>query len=732
MVDRYRQQSMPSAAPVAQADDTGGRQLVGILGQVGNAVQKKIDAHNDTLEAAALNDARLKLSTQGDQLALDLQKDRVAGDGYVPAVQAAREKLKTDIWGQAPPRVQNSEKARTAWNYISSNDDERATHAAASWQNGEEKKYTGQVIEDGLNAVTAGIEQNPDGAADATAKWREGLKAYSGMFDAETLKDMDNQGSAAITVSAVRGLATAGRYDDAQALIDRVRAAGTIDDKTGHAMSDVVRQTKDRATEIADKAQRELDMAAAKRKAADAEWKHLNGNRLEVDILDGKAGRAEIDDAARKGRISENDKPALIRTAREEAASRDKASKIGAALQGNMPLDPYNSDVKQGVDKYWQLQGGLDVFGQTVTPDPKNPKYTVNRGTALVLSLTKNAGVAPSSAVSSLQGMALNGTDDQKQVALDTVAQLYEQSPAAATAAFPDGQQRVLNDALSYKHKIEAGITPKDALAAVARENEATADPIMKARQAQARKNAALLEVGGLKDAIDPNPFAGGFPKGVGEPALAMYREAYTEAFVRTGDDAVATKQAKAAVKRVIGRTTVGSSAGLMPYPPEHFYPQALNDAHPGWMNEDLVDAVAELRATGAIGTDKTAEVKTSDLAITSDGQTSREIRSGLPPSYAVAWKGEVLPQRFRFDPNRAIQGLRMKSELADNEKKRQAEVSREGRASTSQSAIVMRDKGTAFEAAREAGLADRIGTINRRYSDQAGEITKKYQGESQ
>lgn len=735
MVVRYNQQSMPAAAPVAQPDDSGGRGLVQIAGQIGNAVQKKIDAHTESLEAAALNDARTKLETQGELLASDLQKDRVAGDGYVPDLQKAREKLKTDIWASVPPRIQNSEKARQGWNYISTNDDIQATHAAAAWQKGEENKYTGQVIESGLNALTARIEQNPDEAAGATAKWREDLKGYSGQLDQETLKGIDDQGSAAITVSAVRGLANTGRYGEAQELIDRVRAAGTVDDRSGHQMTEIVDQARNRATEIADKAQRELDQAHAKAKQQQAEYQRLNASRLETDIIDGKAGRAEIDEAARKGRISENEKPSLILRAREEANARDKASKVGVQIAAGVPLDPYNPEVKTGVDKYWELNGGNDVFGQTVTPDPSNPKYTVNRGTALVLDFAKKAGVAPPSAVSSLQGMAINGTPDQKQLALDTVAQLYEQTPAAAAAAFPEGSQRVLNDALSYKHKIEAGIAPKDALAAVARENEAPTDPVLKTRAAQAAKDAAKLTDGDVKGAVDDNGFWWGgddLAKGSAEPALAMYRQAYTEAYLRTGDADVAKKQAAADLKRVIGRTKVGSSAGLMAYPPENFYPPALQAAHPGWMNEDLTDAVKELRATGAIGTDKTAEVKSSDLAITSDSQTAREVRSGLPPSYAVAWKGEVLPQRFRFDPNRAIQGLQLKAELDDNEKKRAAEVSREGRQSTAQSAIVMRNKGTAFEQNREAGLADRIGQINRRYSDQAGEITKRYQGESQ
>jgi hypothetical protein len=729
MVERYRQQTQPQAAEVARPGPSAATQFGQLVQTVGEPVMRIIDQRNRSLESAALNRARLDLSREGLQLELDLQKEAgPAGDGYTPAVQQKRAELRAKIWDSLPKSVRDSQRAQSAFDELWTADHEAATRRATLWQADQQTSYAERSLNDSLAATTAAIETDPDSSATQLEAFRKTLPDFKGLLTAEQIAKVEEQGFQQIMLATVRGLNAKGRFDDADKLIaevgarlgvvereafqnetERTRAKGqtrnaaeleklNIDSKLTPAKIEqevsAGRITRDQGNTLILQRQAMVDRAKAQvaearrqdQQRVTAESKALK-DALEYDLLNGQATEADIHLAVNEGTLLLDDANSLIRTAREGRSNKDALAKVIAAQSVGAPLDPYDADTRKGMDQLWLSNGGASAFAQEIQPqkaDGSPAPYKLNLGTSMVLDAAAKAGVIPPEAASALQGMAINGTDDQKQTAFDTVAQLWDKAPGAASAAFPDTADRVLKDALSWRMKTKAGLSGIDALRAVERENTIPNDAVLKQRKTDADKAAALMTTDGVRQALKTPaffPWDGGAPAfapGADAEALDMYREAFRTEFIRTGDAKVATELANAAVKRTVGATRVGGASVTMAYPPELFYAPGLEAWNENWLNEDLVAGVTDLVRAGAIpGVDKSAQVHAEDLHIVSDGQTAREARELQPPSYLVQWNGQTLDQRWRFDPGEAIGRARLEAELSANESKRQAERTR-------------------------------------------------------
>jgi hypothetical protein len=447
--------------------------------------------------------------------------------------------------------------------------------------------------------------------------------------------------------------------------IDAAEAAGEINTGQGNAL---------RAQNLAmiEKAKRELEIERARQAQERIDRQNGNAETLEYQILQGNLGEADAFVALQNGDIGMGHFNALSRMAQQGSAGRAKAAGVMARLAAGSPLDPYDADTRSGMDTIWEANGGTLLFTRevvTATGADGSPAMTANAGTQAVLNTARQAGVIPPAAASSLQGMASNGSDQQKQVALDTVALLFDQFPAAAAAAFPDGQDRILKDAISWKLKVGAGIDPVEALRAVERENVAPSDPVLKQRRTDGQKAALELGAGDVRKALTTPgmiPFFDNVPPpmspDVEAGAVAMLREVYETEFLRTGDPAVAKATAQAAVKRIVGPTTVGgtnTAAGTVPvaastmaYPPERYYAPGLAEAKPGWLTAQLVGDVQDMIDGGALpGAPPGTQISGLDVRIVSDAVTASQVRGGEMPSYVVLFRGAPLEGRYQFDP---------------------------------------------------------------------------------
>jgi hypothetical protein len=309
MVDRYNgsasvptaQIAKPQTSPLAEMA-SGAHQLAQTA--VGEA-SRRLEERNAALENAALNEARLQLEKEGSQLAVDLQKDRVAGSGYVKDLEAARAPLKQKIWATLPSRIQSSTRAQQAWDDIWTSDQTSSTRSSVIYQAGQEREYAVQSLNNNITAMSARLEADPDIVKQELEGFQKSLPSYGGLLDQETLAKARTTGTRALLQGAVRGLSKQGRFDEATKLV--TDAAAQLDPQQRKAFESVIEDAKNDIEREKLKKEREL-----------AETQRLAANRYEVDILDGKGSRSALNAKVAAGEISENDKPTLIRAMRAE------------------------------------------------------------------------------------------------------------------------------------------------------------------------------------------------------------------------------------------------------------------------------------------------------------------------------------------------------------------------------------------------------------------------------
>ena len=136
MVSRYDGSTSVPVAPVARPRQSLTAELAGavhdVAGQALQFAQTKLEEQTKALESASLNQARIELEKRGTQLALDMQKDRIAGSDYVKDLEKARGKLKDDVWATMPGRVQKSTAARMTFDDIWTSDQLASSRTAAT------------------------------------------------------------------------------------------------------------------------------------------------------------------------------------------------------------------------------------------------------------------------------------------------------------------------------------------------------------------------------------------------------------------------------------------------------------------------------------------------------------------------------------------------------------------------------------------------------------------------
>jgi hypothetical protein len=382
----------------------------------------------------------------------------------------------------------------------------------------------------------------------------------------------------------------------------------------------------------------------AERKARVNEWRDQNYAILQVGINDGAMSRADADLALEKGMVTYSQWSTLARMGTEQSAAARSMDEFLDNIALGVPIDPTSSDMKRGANEYFKRTGAADLLKSS------NPEE-FQQGMRAIQTMAVDAGLIPEAAVSTLRGLRSSGSEQQQMFAIRAIGELYNQQPNAADAAFSSGE---VAEAISYQFKLNAGVDPSTAYAAILREREARNEPagstsVTRARVAQARTLSAQFDT---KDALrtpDRGGFMGLFRQNTisGGPMaeqqiLTDYQQAFQSNYVIHGDEELAKTQADAVVQRTIGLSRVNGGR-VMLHPPEKYYPDTGKD----WMRESLTSAITESLGRAP-----------KDVELISDVQTARDVRDGRKPTYAVRVQTEtseqIMPMRWSFDAEAA------------------------------------------------------------------------------
>lgn len=309
-------------------------------------------------------------------------------------------------------------------------------------------------------------------------------------------------------------------------------------------------------------------------------------NLLSNMILDGKAGRAEIDQAydGGNGWLADSGDREKLYTLYEKV-QKDGLSLARATqrVTGDAPLNPFNDDDRKDVDTYYEK--GLPAGGATLLQDDPQAAQELE-------SVFSRSGYVPKAAAAVLKMGMRSADPDQWNRAYSILDGLYQQNPAAVIDAIGADNAKKLDIFRNL-----SGVVPDD----IVREKlNPFADPrlldLQEKMEEQGRKVAASMDTATLAAKFDKSwaPFSA---PGVPADALsnqAMLRDWQTEfatAYAKTdGDEAKATELAFKWLSYRWGQTETGSHSYVMENPPEKFFNEI--GGNKAWLDEQLDDKV--------------------------------------------------------------------------------------------------------------------------------------------
>jgi hypothetical protein len=387
---------------------------------------------------------------------------------------------------------------------------------------------------------------------------------------------------------------------------------------------------------LSEDAEREASALAVEQAAQAKAQREASQNALYLGLLDGNKGRMDIDNARAGGVLDDYD-------------SVNKALNI---------LKERNADLLMAQGGYEKLASG-NAWDPTSTDDKKMLNAVVKQGNGLMrlnsgdreyvtqglVPLVNQTGDIPTDAAGTLMGMVRGGDNQRMLYALDALAQLRDANPIAFN-------QRVNEDVARQVDLWDArkDITPQDELASMLRGGTTQSERQMREVLRAEAKDLLGRKEGGLKTlAAGVISDFGGYTWNPATPPLVQqafekeFQTLFIDEYSKTGSEEIAAANAKKALERTWGVTSVGTGRTLMKYPPEKVGYRAINGSH-DWINMAVKEDF------------KLAEGETFDLF--SDEQTLQEFQkfqgdpSAPPPSYRAFIKDENGVYRERTDEN--------------------------------------------------------------------------------
>lgn len=445
---------------------------------------------------------------------------------------------------------------------------------------------------------------------------------------------------------------------------------------------------------VIEEREREIKAAEAEARARQNEFQTSQYQALAISMYDGAAGRADIDLAFEEDRINPSQYLQLLDRYKSRAKERDELIAAQQRFSSGAPLNPASADDRKAVDQVFRAASGEQLLKE----DPE-------AGLDLTLAFAVTKGMIPEAGVSTLRGMIANGSSEQQTFALDSVARLLEEAPAATRREFTDQE---IGEAVYYRDLLAAGAPADFVMSSILKAREEKFNPVAQERRKSVAKYAREnLTVEKTKKALAGNrPLSGG--DAAAEVATRAYRDLFTEFYATSGDAKTAEKQAAEVLKKTYGPSRVLGKTQVMAYPPENYY--SVPGFDDSWMQDQLAAEVREKLGDEAPSLPKTVEkvqfvgglaIETGEAArardpildriqIVSDIQTAAEAQAGEAPSYKIVRTRpdgvlEAMEGRFRFDPSdharRAMEREKLKDAkaLAKAAAMREREASRQG-----------------------------------------------------
>jgi hypothetical protein len=479
----------------------------------------------------------------------------------------------------------------------------------------EAERLAGKYFDEFRSKVTA----DPRGFVEHRKEFNARMAEIRGSIPPERLPAWEDAIEKGSDMAIVDGLAQEGDFDAARTVLDQLRDTMSPEDyEKQKRRIDALRQETAR-------------QAAENGAATRAELAGRLGLVETLDDLD--ALEADFAAAVQEGMFVNNDgdrvrmQTAITQGRREMAKEQRRRSEIYTAHQSGVVLD-----TQAEVDVAW------DVHVETAARRGKDMSDPVVMGSEIAGFISRTGQVPKR-----VQGLMAGAEITSEPTALAQAAALHglvtAQNPHAPTGA-GDRAKATVRVADTF------GVSMAEAATIVL--NSAN-DPA-----AQAARRAALTaassgnkDAGGgplsrndVADKIAKDLFHDGFlgtgigrtfgRKDVTDAMVADYTDAYTEAFMLTGDDANAKKLADQAFREQYGVTSHGGSDRITKYPPENFLPPGLTRAQAA----AVIDEELSSRFVTRGPDDKMVPIRGAVLVPAPDA--GRRLASGLPPVYIV------------------------------------------------------------------------------------------------
>jgi hypothetical protein len=345
---------------------------------------------------------------------------------------------------------------------------------------------------------------------------------------------------------------------------------------------------------------------------------------------------------------------ARINRAVEEANERQQAAEFSRSLiEGTARVDPANAEHRRVINEAFTRTGG-----------PQQIAARDLNAVSHVAGVARTYGMVPSSALSILQGMTANGTDEEQIFALQSVATIeaarpgvFENTPLHRTTRAEADDFRFMTTGVGG-----LGLDPAEALRRIQERRSPEFQARDDARRTAARANngpnsrrteAELVQL--FDDAYFSDPAVGNPPDR--DIMVQTYRRAFEHHYIRTGDEPMAIAAAQADVRRVYGVTRhSGPGARVVRRPVELVY-QEIDGSH-DWVRRQVADLIkAERNVTVAPEDIFLEATRETEQALSRGG-----VAGGHPPPYAFYWRSrdprtgterfETIPGRSPFTPN--------------------------------------------------------------------------------
>lgn len=290
-------------------------------------------------------------------------------------------------------------------------------------------------------------------------------------------------------------------------------------------------------------------------------------------------------------------------------------------LSGRMVADPGSKEDRDIVDQATQVSG---VNEQILNQNPT--------ASEALTGIVKSTGIVPDSSLSNLRSMAINGTPEAREFALQTTAQLIREKPGVLDNK--RGAADLRDDARLFESFVIAGgLPPQEAL-----------NRVDQTKTEEFRRNRGALEqqANNLADDLTPETITQDFDtifsiepslgatKVRGQVMFSAFKENFKFHYIKTGDPNIARDLALKDVRKAYDVSSVTGENRLMKHPPEKYYP-AVDESF-DYIGKQLKADVKE-RAGKA--------VPLENIYVEAVPQTDADIRAGRPPRYGVSWLTE-------------------------------------------------------------------------------------------